>query len=88
MEEKKKNNVGRKYGVPKQSDAAYETSKLKWIRQMKGFSQQSLADASGVKVRSIRLFEQSDSAINGAAALTVYKLASTLGVTMEQLINP
>lgn len=86
--EEKKNNGGRPFGIPAKGNADYETSKLKWIRQMKGFSQQSLADASGVKVRSIRLFEQSDSAINGAAALTVYKLASTLGVTMEQLINP
>jgi len=86
--ENEKKKMGRPFGVPAKDDAAYEVSKLKWIRQMKGFSQTSLAIASGVNARNIRAFECGQVDINKAAAITVYRLATALGVTMEQLINP
>lgn len=84
-EEKKRS---KRYGVPNKIDEGSYTSKLKWVRQMKGYSQQSLADASGVGVRAIRSFECKERDINQASVLTVYKLATVLGVSIEQLIDP
>ena len=88
MAENGKRTGGRQYGVPMKTDNAYEVSKLKWLRELKGFSQASLADASGVNKRNIRGFERGEIDINKAAAITVYRLATALGVTMEQLIDP
>lgn len=76
-----------KYGVPQQTENAKEISKLKWARELKGYSQQSLADATGVNVRNIRAMECGQIDINKAYASTVYKLATALGVTMEELLD-
>ncbi len=76
-----------RYGKPLQTANAKEISKLKWTREIKGFSQASLARASGVNARIIRAFECNERDINQAAAITVYKLASALGVKMEELLN-
>lgn len=77
----------RKYGVPNRTENAKEVSKLKWARELKGFSQQSLADASGVNVRNIRAMECGQIDINKAYASTVYRLATVLGVKMEELLD-
>jgi len=76
-----------KYGVPMQTENAKAISKLKWAREMRGYSQQSLADATGVNVRNIRAMECGQIDINKAYASTVYKLATALGVTMEELLD-
>ena len=76
-----------KYGKPLQTENAKDISRLKWIREMKGYSQQSLADATGVNVRTIRAFESGQVDINKAYASNIYKLATVLGVRMEELLN-
>lgn len=83
MEERK----SKRYGIPQHTENAYAISKLKWAREMKGFSQASLERASGVNARNIRAFERGEMDINKAAAITVYKLATALGVKMEELMN-
>lgn len=60
---------------------------LKRIRKEAGMSQGRLAEASGVNVRMIQYYEQGFKDINGAAALTVYKLARALGCSMEDLVE-
>jgi len=77
-----------KYGTPLQTENAKAISRLKWVREMRGFSQQSLADASGVNVRNIRAFECGQIDINRAYAITVYRLATALGCKVEELLNP
>lgn len=77
-----------RYGKPQHTENAKEISKLKWAREIKGFSQRTLAEASGVYVRQIQSFESGERDINNAAAITIYKLATVLGVKMEELINP
>lgn len=77
-----------KYGVPRHTENAREISKLKWARELKGFSQASLSRASGVNARAIRAFESNERNINEAAAITVYRLATALGMKMEEIINP
>ena len=84
MEETKR---GRRYGRPNHTENAKSISKLKWVREMKGFSQTTLAAASGVNVRNIRAMECGQIDINKAYAATVYKLATVLGVTMEELLD-
>lgn len=75
------------YGVPQQTANAKAVSKLKWARELKGYSQQSLADATGVSVKTIRSFECGYRDINVASVATVYRLATVLGVKMEELID-
>lgn len=60
---------------------------LKEIRIKRNFSQSELAEFSGVSIRMIQSYEQGAKDINKAAAITVYRLASTLGVTVEQLLE-
>lgn len=60
---------------------------LKKIREASGFSQAKLAEESGVSVRMIQHYEQGVKDINNAAALTVYRLAQALSVTVEDLLE-
>lgn len=60
---------------------------LKEIRSKRNFSQSELADFSGVSVRMIQNYEQGTKDINKAAAITVYRLARALGITVEQLLD-
>ena len=62
-------------------------SNLKRIREGLGLSQNKLADKSGVNVRMIQHYEQGVKDINKAQVGTVYKLAKTLGVNMEDIIE-
>lgn len=61
--------------------------RLKTIRENRGLSQAELAKLSGVKLRSIQMYEQKINDIDKAQARTVYKLSRTLGCTIEDLLE-
>ncbi len=64
-------------------------TRLKTIRENRGISQAELAKLSGVKLRSIQMYEQKGNDIDKAKAGTVYKLSRVLGCTVEDLLeNP
>ena len=44
-------------------------------------------EQSGVNLRSIQMYEQRNKDINKASADTIYRIANTLGCTMEDLIE-
>lgn len=56
-------------------------------RKLCGLSQSQLAKRSGVGLRSIQLYEQSQKDINHASAETLYRLAQSLHCTMETLMQ-
>ena len=60
---------------------------LKRIRKESGLTQSQLSEASGVNVRMIQHYEQGVKDINGASALTVYRLAEALGTTVGELLE-
>lgn len=60
---------------------------LKKFRLAAGFSQSELAEISGVPVRTIQQYEQSQKNINAAKAETVVKLAKSLNTTVENLLE-
>lgn len=60
---------------------------LKKFRLVAGFSQSELAEISGVPVRTIQQYEQSQKNINVAKAETVVKLAKSLNTTVENLLE-
>ena len=62
-------------------------TKLKTIREARGLSQNELARLSGVKIRSIQLYEQKVNDIDKAQAQTLYKLARTLGCSIEDILE-
>lgn len=62
-------------------------TKLKKIRESKGISQTELSVRSGVKLRSIQMYEQRGNDIDKAQAQTVYKLARALGCGVEDLLE-
>lgn len=69
-------------------EAVMET-KLKTIRESRGVSQSELAALSGVKLRSIQMYEQKVNDIDKAQAQTLYKLSRVLGCNIEDLLeNP
>ena len=68
------------------NEAILET-KLKRIRENRGISQSELAKLSGVKLRSIQMYEQRNKDINKASVATVYRLSKVLGCTIEDLIE-
>lgn len=62
---------------------------LKTIRENRGISQVELAALSGVKLRSIQMYEQKVNNIDKAQARTLYKLSRVLGCSIEDLLeNP
>ena len=67
--------------------AYYPDTNLKRIRTTYGFTQAELAERSGVSLRSIQMYEQRNKNINKAGADTVYRLAKSLGCSMEDLIE-
>ena len=60
---------------------------LKEIRDNKGYSQQKLADISGVSVRMIQKYEKGDKDITKASVTTVYYLARALEVSIYELMG-
>lgn len=64
-------------------------TKLRSLREARGLSQRELSKISGVKIRSIQLFEQKVNDIYKAQAHTLYKLSRVLGCIIEDLLeNP
>ena len=60
---------------------------LQSARIKAGFSQRSLADASGVNIRNIQQYEIGARNINGASLDTLCKLASTIGCTLYEILE-
>ena len=64
-------------------------TKLKRIRENRGISQLELAKLSGVKLRSIQMYEQKVNDIDKAQGHTLYKISRVLGCNIEDLLeNP
>ena len=64
-------------------------TKLKRIRENRGISQSELAKLSGVKLRSIQMYEQKVNDIDKAQGHTLYKISRVLGCNIEDLLeNP
>lgn len=66
---------------------ANRNTRLQEIRKSRGFTQQQLSDASGVKVRMIQLYEQRQNDISKARFEVVLSLAKALGCETEDLID-
>lgn len=64
-----------------------EETNLAYYRKMKGLSQSQLANASGISVRSIQLFEQRKSNINNAQYNHLSSIAKALGCAVEDLLE-
>ncbi len=60
---------------------------LKAIRKARGLSQQKLASAAGVDLRSIQMYEQKRNDINKAQAETLLKISKILGCQIEDLLE-
>lgn len=65
----------------------FKETNLKRIRSSYGCTQAELAKRSGVSLRSIQMYEQRNKDINKASAETLYRIAKTLGCTMENLLE-
>ncbi len=65
----------------------FKDTNLKRIRMSYGCTQAALAKRSGVKLRSIQMYEQRNKDINKASAETLYRLSRVLGCTMEGLLE-
>ena len=65
----------------------FKDTNLKRIRTAYGCTQAALAEWSGVTLRSIQMYEQRRKDINRASAETLYRIAKTLGCTIEELIE-
>ena len=73
----------------KKFDSIELETRLKTIRENRGISQTELAKLSGVKLRSIQMYEQKVNDIDKAQVGTIYKLSRVLGCTIEDLLeNP
>lgn len=65
----------------------FNETNLKRIRTAYGCTQAELASISGVSLRSVQMYEQRKKNINKASVDTLYRLAKTLGCSMEDLIE-
>lgn len=66
---------------------AVRKTKLKEIREARGFTQKQLSDVSGIKLRTIQLYEQRENDINKAGVNIVSSLAQALGCDIEDLLE-
>lgn len=62
-------------------------SKLKKIRLIRGFTQNEVAELSGVNIKSIAVYEQEPERINKASVETIILLAESLGCEIDDLID-
>ena len=62
-------------------------SRLKFMRELKGMTQASLAEKSGVSQRNIQAYEQGYKDINKAQVVTVLQLAEALDCDVYEIIN-
>ncbi len=65
-----------------------KVSKLKLIRIKKGMKQSELSELSGVPLKCIGNYEQLRRDINHARVDIVYRLATALNCSIEELIEP
>lgn len=65
----------------------FKETNLKRLRTTYGYTQAGLAEASGVKLRSIQMYEQRRMNINKASVENLYRMAKALGCSMEDLIE-
>lgn len=63
------------------------TTKLAWVRHMRGLSQSQLAKKAGVHIRLIQHAEQRERSIDNMSAYSLYLLATALEVPMESLLE-
>ena len=64
-----------------------EKTRLSICRKNRGFSQSELAEASGVGIKSIQMYEQRLNDIDKAQVHTVYKLARAIGCNVEDILE-
>ena len=69
-------------------DNGNEVRSLQQLRRVYGYSQSMLAMRSGVNLRTLQQYESGAKDINKASISTLKALADTLGVTMEDLMEP
>ena len=62
-------------------------SKLSQIRKARGFTQAELANASGITLRMVQLYEQKQNDINKAQADTVLALSKALGCDIQDILE-
>lgn len=74
-------------GMNSRYNAVETETNLKRIRSARGISQNELACLSGVKKRSIQLYEQKVNDIDKAQARTLYKISRVLGCEIEDLLE-
>ena len=67
--------------------AWYYAELLKEERKRQKLTQQQLADASGVTLRMVQLYEQRQNDISKAQASVVIRLAKSLGCEVENLVE-
>ena len=70
-----------------ESNISKYVSKLKKIRILHGMTQQSLAELSGIGLKSLSAYEQDPRKLLSANCATVYKIADALGVEIEDILN-
>ncbi len=73
--------------MDKKMDRITGETKLKKVREATGLSQNELAKKSGVRLRSIQMYEQRKNDIDKAQGHTLYKLSVALGCDMEDLLE-
>ena len=62
-------------------------SKLSQIRKARGFTQKELADASGITLRMVQLYEQKQNDIGKAQADTAIALSRALGCDVQDILE-
>lgn len=62
-------------------------SNLKQIRESRGLSQNQLAKLADINPQMLKFYEQGVRDINGARAITLYKIALALQVRIEDLLQ-
>ncbi len=61
-------------------------TRLAFLRKQRGLTQRQLAEASGVSLRMIQLYEQRQNDLSKTAAGVVLRLARAIGCTVEDLL--
>lgn len=65
----------------------YKMTNLKRIRKERKIKQTELAERAGVSLRTLQDYEQGQKPINGASALTVYKIAEALECSVGEILE-
>lgn len=60
---------------------------LKRIRTAAGLSQSQLAESAGISLRTLQHYEQGSREINKAQGILLYKIAHSLNVCIEDILE-